>query len=54
MRYLKRTWKNKIVALSLAGVGYLSTLIDGDGTAFIFILLIAIPLFFAKENFIQA
>jgi hypothetical protein len=53
MRYFKKTWKNKILALFLAGVGYLSALITGDGTAFVFLLIIAVPLFFAKRNHIN-
>lgn len=46
IKYLKRTWKNKVVALALALVGYLSTFIDGDATGFVFMMLIAVPLFF--------
>ena len=53
IKYLKRTYKNKAVALALAGIGYLSTFIDGDATAFVFLLLFAIPLFFARKNHID-
>ena len=42
--------KNKIIAVILALMGYVSTLVDGDATAFIFLLTIAIPMFFSKEN----
>lgn len=52
MKNLKRTWKNKIYSCLLLLVGYLSTLIDGDATAFVFIATIAVPLFFSKENYI--
>jgi hypothetical protein len=48
--YLKRTWKNKIAALAMAAVGYATTMVAGDGTAFAFILMIAIPMFFMREN----
>lgn len=51
--YLKRTWKNKIVSVMLAAVGYASTLIENDGTAFLFLLMFAVPLFFAKKNYIK-
>lgn len=53
IKYLRRTWKNKAVALAMAFVGYLTTGIDNDATAFVFILLIAIPLFFARRNHIN-
>ena len=32
IKYFKRTWKNKAVALAMMGLGYLSTFIDGDAT----------------------
>lgn len=51
--YLKRTWKNKLAALGLALVGYLSMLPEKNGTAFVFLLVFAVPLFFAKENHID-
>ena len=50
IKYLRRTWKNKVGALALMAVGYLSTFIDNDATAFVFLMLLAIPLFFAKNN----
>ncbi len=50
IEYLKRTWKNKVGALALMGVGYLSIGIEGDATGFVFLMLFAIPLFFAKNN----
>jgi hypothetical protein len=53
IKYLKRTYKNKAVALGLAGIGYLSTFIDGDATGCAFLMLIAIPLFFARRNHIN-
>lgn len=42
--------KNKIMAVVLALLGYSSTLVDRDCTAFAFILTIAVPMFFAKES----
>ena len=51
--YFKRTWKNKITAIIFTIIGYLSMLPEGDGTAFVFLLMFAIPLFFAKENYID-
>ena len=53
IKYLRRTYKNKAVALGLAGIGYLSTFIDGDATGCAFLMLIAVPLFFARRNHID-
>ena len=53
IKYLRRTWKNKAVALFLASLGYFSTFIDGDATAFVFLLLFAVPLFFARRNLVD-
>lgn len=52
IKYLKRTWKNKIVALCLMQLGYMTIGIDNDVTAFAFIMLFAVPLFFAKKNIV--
>jgi len=58
MRKTRRTNKkqdtrmNKICAIVMALIGILSASIDGDGTGAVFIMFFAIPLFFAKENWI--
>ena len=51
-KYLRRTWKNKAAALAIGFVGYLSTFIDGDATAFVFLMMFAVPLFFTKKKFV--
>lgn len=48
--YLKRTWKNKLAAIAMAILGYLSTFIDGDGTGFVFILFFAALIFFQDNT----
>ncbi len=48
-----KTLKNKIMATALILLGYLSTKIEGDGAFFIFTLLIGVPLFFEKKNWID-
>lgn len=53
IKYIKRTWKNKVVALAMMGLGYLSTFIDGDATGCVFLMLFAIPLFFERTNLID-
>lgn len=45
--------RNKIYSLILIGIGALSAPIEYDGTFFIFTLMIGLPLFFAKENWIM-
>ena len=45
--------RNKIYSLILIGIGALSILIEYDGTFFIFALMIGLPLFFSKENWIM-
>ena len=47
---MKSSIKNKIMAVIFALLGYCSTLVDGDCIAFIFMLIIAVPMFFAKES----
>ena len=44
--------KNKLYSLIIIGIGALSVLIEYDGTFFIFALMLGLPLFFAKENWI--
>ncbi len=44
--------KNKIYSLLLILIGVVSILIDRDGTFFIFALMIGLPMFFSKENWI--
>ena len=50
IKYLKRTYKNKAVALALVGIGCLSLGFDADGSGFAFLMLFAIPLFFARRK----
>jgi len=45
--------KNKLCALVLILIGLVPILIERDVTLFIFTLMIGLPLFFAKENWIM-
>lgn len=47
-----KTLKNKLYAIGLLACGCLPTFIDNDATALVFLGVIAVPLFFAKENWI--
>lgn len=59
-KYLKKiieryhgTLKNKLCALTLLIVGVVPVLMDKDATVLVFSLLLGVPLFFAKENWIE-
>ena len=51
--YLRETWKNKVCALALIGLGLLCGILTGDATGLVLVSLFAIPLFFVLENWIQ-
>ncbi len=44
--------KNKIYSVLFILLGALSVLIEYDGTFFVFTLMVGIPMFFSKENWI--
>lgn len=48
-----KTLKNKLIALGLLGVGMVPILIERDATVLVFVAMPAIPLLFAKENWID-
>ena len=49
--YIRRTYKNKLVALGLFGVGIVSTILSGgDGTAMLFLGMIGLSSFFDKGD----
>jgi hypothetical protein len=47
-----KTWKNKLSAIAMLGCGYLGVLIENDATALVFLAMLAVPRFFAKENWV--
>lgn len=49
----KELFMNKVISSVMMLLGYLSISIDGDCTAFVLTLFMGLPLFFAKENFIN-
>lgn len=49
----KSTLKNKIYGSLLIFLGFLTIFIDYTATAFVLLLVFGIPLFFAKENWID-
>lgn len=51
--YFKRTWKNKLISICLVAVGCISLNATGDITVSVLMLALALPLFFASENYIE-
>lgn len=46
------TLKNKLCAIGLLLCGCVPTFMENDATALVFIGMFAVPLFFAKENWV--
>ena len=44
--------RNKLYSVGLILIGIVPILIEKDATALVFFLMIGVPLFFAKENWI--
>lgn len=54
MRYIRRTWKQKICALALILIGIVSAIVSGgEANALIFLGFIGVPLFFAGTNYLD-
>ena len=51
--YMFETFWNKVVALAMILVGMVPVFIDKNATALVFISFIAVPLFFARTNWIE-
>jgi hypothetical protein len=51
--YLKRTWKNKLVALGLLAVSSIPIWLDRDATILALMLVAIIPLFLANRDYIE-
>ena len=52
IRYIRRTFANKVCAVSLIAAGSLPAILDGDATALVFALMIGIPMFFSHEQWV--
>lgn len=51
-RYENENLENKLSAIAMLGCGYVGVLIENDATALVFLAMFAVPLFFAKENWV--
>ncbi|CAK7007980.1 MAG: hypothetical protein EUB_01577 [Eubacterium sp.] len=47
------TLKNKLYSVALVGLGAMTVPIEHDATFLVFSLMIGIPMFFSKENWIS-
>lgn len=52
VNHIRKTYKNKLLALAMLVLGALTIPLENDLTAFILIAMFAIPAFFAKENWV--
>ena len=50
----KSTLGNKILAVTLLVLSAIPMIMEKEATGFVFVCVIAIPLFFAKRNYIYA
>lgn len=51
-RYIERTLGNKTVAIAMIMIGTFVMHLSGDATALVFLSMLAVPLFFAWEQWI--
>lgn len=49
-QYLKRTWKNKVLALGLLLVSLIPVWLDRDATILALMIVVIVPLFFADRD----
>lgn len=50
--YIRRTYKNKLCAVTLFVFGLFASCVIKEASALLYISIISIPLFFSKENWI--
>lgn len=49
-RYIHTTWKNKLLAIAMVCAGTLGVVVEKDGTALVFMMMIAVPMFFSRRD----
>lgn len=50
IEYMRKTWKNKIYAIGLVLLSMVPIYLEGEGTAFILAMFMAVPMFFSKRT----
>ena len=53
VKHMQKTWEQKLYAIGLITIGALSAVLsDGDATMLILTSIFAVPMFFAKSNWL--
>lgn len=52
IKYIRRTWKNKLIAMALVCIGMTGVVLESDATALVLMLLLAVPMFFSRKNWV--
>mgnify|MGYP006898653564 CR=1 FL=1 len=52
IKYIRRTWKNKLIAMALVCIGMAGVVLESDATALVLMLLLAVPMFFSRKNWV--
>ena len=50
VKMMKRTYRNKLAAMSLLGLGVVPVIMFNDGTFMLVTIIFGVPLFFSKHN----
>lgn len=49
-KYISKTWKNKLIAMAMICTGMLGVMVEKDATALVFMMFIAVPMFFSRRD----
>lgn len=50
IKYMRNTWKNKVAAITLFGLGYFIVFATGELVLMVLAVVFGIPLFLTNEN----
>lgn len=50
VKYMRRTWKNKLIAITAISAGMLGVVLEKDATALVFMMFFAVPMFFSSRD----
>lgn len=50
VKYISRTWKNKLIAIAMICAGMAGVIIEKDATALVFMMFFAVPMFFSSRD----
>lgn len=52
VEYIEETWRNKLYAIIMISIGAVPIVYDNDATVFMLMLIIGVPLFFSRKNWV--